>query len=66
MDGFAVLEWIKARPEFASLPVVVLSGYVDMAGQVTRAYQAGANSFLPKPIKVQDLQSVLSILNISI
>jgi CheY-like chemotaxis protein len=66
MDGFAVLEWIKSHPQHAAIPVVVLSGCVDMAGQVTRAYQLGAHSFLPKPIQLQDIRSILSLLKISI
>jgi CheY-like chemotaxis protein len=66
MDGFAVLEWLKSHPQHADVPIVVLSGCVDMAGQVTRAYQLGAHSFLPKPVQQQDIQSILSLLKISI
>ena len=66
MDGFAVLEWLKTHPEHAEIPVVVLSGFVDMAGQVTGAYQLGANSFLPKPVQQKDIQSILTLCNISI
>lgn len=66
MDGFDVLEWLKDHSEFAIAPVVVLSGCTDMAGQVTRAYQLGAHSFLPKPVQLADIQSVLSVLKISI
>src|ERR1700733_157830 len=43
MDGFAVLEWLKSPPEHAAIPIVVLSCCVDMAGEVTRAYQLGAH-----------------------
>ena len=66
MDGYEVLEWLKEHPEHAAVPIVVLSGVVDMAGQVTRAYQLGALSFLPKPVQQQDIQSILSLLNISV
>lgn len=66
MDGFAVLEWLKQHPEFSEIPIVVLSGCVDMAGQVTRAYQLGAHSFLPKPVQLQDIESILSLLKVSI
>lgn len=65
-DGFAVLEWLKLSGTHSQVPVVVLSGYADMAGQVTRAYQLGARSFLPKPVQQQDLESVLSLLKIAI
>jgi CheY-like chemotaxis protein len=66
MDGFAVLEWLKEHPEFENIPVVVLSGCTDMAGSVTRAYQLGAQSFLPKPIQLQDMQSIVTLLKIGI
>jgi len=66
MDGFEVLQWLKGHPEHAAIPIVVLSGRFDMPGQVTRAYQLGAHSFLPKPILLQDIQSILSHLKISI
>jgi CheY-like chemotaxis protein len=66
MDGFEVLKWIREHPEHAKIPIVVLSGMVDMPGQVTKAYQLGAHSFLPKPVQQKDIQSVFSLLKISI
>jgi two-component system response regulator len=66
MDGFAVLEWIKAHPEHGDVPIVVLSGFSDLVEQVTRAYTRGAHSFLPKPIQLQDIKTILSILKVSI
>ena len=66
MDGFAVLQWLKDHPEHAQIPIVVLSGCADMAWQVTRAYQLGAHSFLPKPVQQQDIQSILLLLKISV
>jgi CheY-like chemotaxis protein len=66
MDGFAVLDWLKEHPEYAQVPIIVLSGCVDMIGQVTRAYGQGADAFLPKPVKIDDLQSALSHLKISL
>lgn len=66
MDGFAVLDWLKEHPEYGDVPIIVLSGCVDMIGQVTRAYGQGADAFLPKPVKLPDLQSALSHLKISL
>jgi two-component system response regulator len=66
MDGFAVLEWLKANAEHSKIPVVVLSGFLGMAAQVTRAYQLGARSFLPKPVQQADIESLLTQLNISV
>jgi two-component system response regulator len=66
MDGFAVLEWVRGHPEHGDVPIVVLSGFSDLVEQVTRAYTRGAHSFLPKPIQLQDIKTILSILKISI
>jgi CheY-like chemotaxis protein len=47
MDGFEFLEWLRIAPFLQSLPVIVITG--SAASQdVTRAYRAGANSFLVK------------------
>jgi FixJ family two-component response regulator len=45
---------------------VVLSGFVGMVEQVTRAYGQGAHAFLTKPVQLRDIQSILSLLKISI
>ncbi len=66
MDGFEVLQWLKDHPEHSKVPVVVLSGLAGMAGLVTKAYQLGAHSFLPKPVQAQDIQSILSIMKMSV
>jgi len=66
MDGFMVLEWLRAHPKHEDLPIVVLSGFVDMVEQVTKAYGQGAHSFLPKPVQRRDVQSILTMLRISI
>jgi CheY-like chemotaxis protein len=66
MDGFAVLEWIKEHPEHANVPIVVLSGFAGMVEQVTRAYSQGAHAFLPKPVQLDDMQSIFTLLKIPI
>jgi CheY-like chemotaxis protein len=66
MDGFEVLQWLRDQPAHAEVPIVVLSGWSNMAPRVTRACQLGARSFLPKPVQPHDIRGVLSLLNISI
>lgn len=47
MDGFEFLDWLRIAPFLQSLPVIVITG--SAASQdVTRAYRAGAKSFLVK------------------
>jgi CheY-like chemotaxis protein len=49
MDGFEVLARMRADPALAHIPVVVVTGREDVAA-VDRAYQAGATSFVVKPL----------------
>ncbi len=50
MDGFGVLEELRAAPWFDAAPVILLSSSYD-AGDSARAKAAGATSFHRKPIK---------------
>jgi len=48
MDGFEVLQHLRASPEAASIPVIFLTANVqDTVKQ--KALSAGASGFLPKP-----------------
>lgn len=49
MDGFAVIEEVRADPALNRLPIVVVTGLEDMAS-IDRAYEAGATSFVTKPV----------------
>jgi CheY-like chemotaxis protein len=49
IDGFEVLAWIRARPEFSSLPVFVWTDSGDRE-TLDRATRAGANRFVPKAV----------------
>ena len=49
MDGFDVLARQRADERFKHMPIVVVTGREDV-GAIDRAYQAGATSFLVKPI----------------
>jgi CheY-like chemotaxis protein len=49
ISGLEVLERLKRHPDFASIPVVVLTTSAD-DGDVKRAYQVGANSYIVKPV----------------
>jgi CheY-like chemotaxis protein len=44
MDGFELLRWIRERPEFEKLPVVMLTGSNEPREEDT-AYKLGATSF---------------------
>jgi adenylate cyclase len=49
MDGFAVLERLKADPQLRDLPVIVTSS-VEGLDNVVRCIGLGAEDYLPKPV----------------
>lgn len=49
MDGFEVLAVLRSMAETRDLPVIVVTGREDVVA-IDRAYEAGATSFLVKPI----------------
>jgi sigma-B regulation protein RsbU (phosphoserine phosphatase) len=48
MDGFEVLEKLKAHENWRHIPVVVISAMSDM-DSVTKGIEMGADDYLPKP-----------------
>jgi class 3 adenylate cyclase len=48
VDGFAVLEQIKADPGLHHIPVIMISGLEDLQS-VIRCIELGAEDYLPKP-----------------
>jgi len=49
LDGFQVLERLRADPRHRELPVIVVTGREDIAA-IDRAFASGATSFVPKPL----------------
>ncbi len=56
ISGFEVLEHIRGCDELKSLPVVIMSGSTN-ADEIDRCYQAGANSYICKPIHLDEILS---------
>ena len=56
MDGFAVLDRLKADPATRDLPVVIISAVNDLAS-IVRGIQGGADDYLPKPFEPVLLQA---------
>lgn len=57
-SGHEVLEEVKADSSLRAIPVVVLS--TSGAGRdVARAYLAGANSFISKPMEVEEFMAAI-------
>jgi len=58
MDGYATLAAIKADPELARIPVIIISGVDDVAS-VVRCIEMGATDYLPKPFQPAILEARL-------
>lgn len=61
MDGYELIERVRATPAWDELPIVVVSGATDPSSR-ERIYRLGANAFFPKPyspsavrIKIEEL-----------
>jgi chemotaxis family two-component system response regulator Rcp1 len=52
-DGLAVLASIKARPELRCIPVVIFSTS-QLAKDIVRSYELGANCYVSKPGNLKD------------
>lgn len=55
MDGFAVISWVKEK--YPELLTVAISRCDDLP-TINRAFQAGADFYIPKPIREVDLKNL--------
>ena len=56
MDGYQVLEHLKAEPRLRDLPVIMISA-VDEIESVIRCIELGAEDYLPKPFNATILRA---------
>ncbi len=53
-NGFEVVEWVRQQPDLKRLPILIFTSSRENP-DVNRAYELGANSYLVKPVKFEDL-----------
>jgi CheY-like chemotaxis protein len=58
VDGFEALRWIRNQPQLKRLLVIVFSSSGE-SGQINRAYDLGANSYLMKPFDYHQLTDLI-------
>lgn len=54
LDGISVCRQLRAKPETATLPIIMLSGKTQM-GAAEEGLAAGANVYLHKPMDMAEL-----------
>lgn len=59
VDGLALTRRLRADPRWRSLPIVASTAYV-MASDEARARAAGCDDFLPKPVDIDQILSVVA------
>jgi len=60
LDGYDTCAALKADPETASIPVILISATTDVR-VVDRAENVGATAVLPKPIPMEQLQHAVAL-----
>jgi CheY-like chemotaxis protein len=61
-SGLEVLKWVRTQPSFYTLPVVVVTSSTQDA-DIHRAYIQGANAYLVKPAKPNELIVMVKAIN---
>ncbi len=59
MDGYSFVKEIREKEPFK--PIIMISTEAEK-GDMIKAYEAGANIYLIKPVKPNELQSIVKIL----
>jgi PleD family two-component response regulator len=49
LDGYAVCRRLRAQPQLANVPIVMVTGHEDAAA-IDLAFEAGATDFIAKPV----------------
>jgi CheY-like chemotaxis protein len=63
VDGIEVLRQLKANPQTATLPVIVLTT-TDDPREVERCYQLGCNVYITKPVDYQSFVEAIKRLGL--
>lgn len=59
MDGLALARELKADPKTASIPIIAITAYA-MKGDEEKAYAAGCNGYITKPVDTRRLIQQIS------
>ncbi len=57
VDGEELMQIFSVHPNFASIPILVISAYPDL---IERVKKARVNAILPKPFSIDELKRVVA------
>jgi CheY-like chemotaxis protein len=60
MDGYAAMRAIRAMDKFRNLPIIAVTAKA-MLGDREKCIQAGAWDYIPKPVDLEQLFSLLRV-----
>ena len=60
-NGFEVCKMLRADPNYSEIPIVIFSAMDDSESKEA-AYAAGANDYLTKPVRMDDLAQTIEAL----
>lgn len=63
MDGKATLQQIKSDSRFNQIPVIIVTTSTN-AAEIDECYSLGANSYITKPLKFEELNRKIKELNL--
>ena len=62
-NGFEVVDWVRHQPGIKRLPIAILTSSKEVP-DINHAYDLGANTYLVKPVKFEDLVETIKALNL--
>ncbi|MFH1688153.1 MAG: response regulator [bacterium] len=64
IDGYSICEDLKSDPEFASTPIIFLTGK-DRNDDMGRSFRSGGDMFIKKPFSCERLLEIVNIVLMS-